>query len=256
MGNAAAKDGLRQVAAPRHAQPAVAAKGSLALLGHVHVVVRRIVDNAGDDLPFALQRDRDCEQRDRVQEVRRRIERIDVPGVALIGPLDAPAFLQDEAIARARLGKLLVEALFRALVGKTDKVARSLHRHLQFADFAKIAFEPAASLDRSAGHHGHQSRADHGCLSSAAGSRGRFMEGFASRQPPSPARAGSVDVRNEAPGAGSIGVVFGAEGLAKQPLLGRRCERARQGASDGDNNADAGAERQPPAEHESTKRPR
>ena len=177
MGNAAAEDGLRQVAAPRHAQPAVAAKGSLALLGHVHVVVGRIVDNAGDDLPFALQRDRDCEQRDRVQEVRRRVERIDVPGVALIGPLDASAFLQDEAIARARLGKLLVEGLLRALVGKTDKVARSLHRHLQFADFAEIAFEAAAGLDRGAGHHGHQGGADHGGLSSAAGSRGRFMEG-------------------------------------------------------------------------------
>src|SRR6478735_3449476 len=57
MGNAAAENGLRQVAAPRDSQPAIAAKGPLALLCDIHVVVGRIVDNASDDLPFALQRD-------------------------------------------------------------------------------------------------------------------------------------------------------------------------------------------------------
>src|SRR6476620_3985264 len=88
-----------------------------------------------------------------------------MPGVTLVSSLDAPTFFQDEAIARTRFGKLVVKALLGAFVGKTHKVARSLHRHLQFADFAKIAFEPAASLDGSAGHHGHQSRADHGNLS-------------------------------------------------------------------------------------------
>ena len=57
MGNAAAEDRLRQVAAPRHTQPAIAAKRSLTLLSHVHVIVGWIVDDASDDLPFALQRD-------------------------------------------------------------------------------------------------------------------------------------------------------------------------------------------------------
>ena len=57
MGNAAAEDRLRQLAASRDAQPAIAAKRALTLLGHVHVVVGRIVDDAGDDLPLALQPD-------------------------------------------------------------------------------------------------------------------------------------------------------------------------------------------------------
>ena len=57
MGNAAAEDRLGQVAAPRHSQPAIAAKRSLTLLRYVHVIVGWIVDDASDDLPFALQRD-------------------------------------------------------------------------------------------------------------------------------------------------------------------------------------------------------
>ena len=79
-----------------------------------------------------------------------------MPGVTLVGSLDASALLQNEAIPGARLGEIVMEALLRALVGKTDKVARPFHRHLQFADFAEIAFEAATGLDRGAGHHGHQ----------------------------------------------------------------------------------------------------
>ena len=156
-----------------------------------------------------------------MQEVGRRIERIDVPSVTLIGSLDASALLHDEAIARTRLGEIVIEGLLRALVGKTDKVARPLHRHLQFADLAEIAFESATGLDGGAGHHGHQSGADHEIFPSAAKGGARFMEGLASRQMRAarPARTGSVDVRNEPPGAGPIGVVFGAEGLAEQALL-------------------------------------
>src|ERR1700729_10266 len=97
-----------------------------------------------------------------MQEVGRRIERIDVPGVTLIGPLDASALLQDEAIARTRLGEFVVKGLLSALVSQTDKVTRPLHRHLQFADLAEIAFEAATGLNRSAGHNGHQGGSDHG----------------------------------------------------------------------------------------------
>src|SRR3984885_10936820 len=54
--------------------------------------------------------------------------------------------------------------------------------------------------------------------------------------PPRATPAGSVDVRNEAPGAGPISVVFGAEGLAEQPLLGvdaRQQDTERQHGNDG-----------------------
>ena len=130
MGNAAAEDRLGQIAAPRDAQPAIASKRSLAFLGYVHVIVGRIVDDAGDDLPFALERNRDREQRDRVQEVGGRIERIDVPSVTLVGPLDASALLQDEAIARTRLGELIIEGLLRALVGRSPCAVPALQRGL------------------------------------------------------------------------------------------------------------------------------
>src|ERR1700722_14548928 len=66
---------------------------------------------------------------------------------------------------------------------------------------------------------------------------------------PRPARTGSVDVRNETPGAGPIGVVFGAESLAEQPLLRLDASEQDNEHHDGDNHADAGAERQRPAEH-------
>src|ERR1700733_8471768 len=150
-----------------------------------------------------------------MQEVGRRIERIDVPGVALIGPLDPSALLQDEAIARTRLGEFVAKGLLSALISQTDKVTRSLHRHLQFADLAEIAFEAAPRLNRSAGHYGHQSGSNHGNVSTGQRARRSFMEGPASRQP----APWSVDVRNETPGAGPIGVVFGAEVFAEQPLL-------------------------------------
>ena len=82
---------LRQFGALRDAQAPVGAPGALPLFGHVHVVVGRIVDDAGDDLALALERDRDGEDRDRVKEVGGRVERIDVPGVALVRPLDPSA---------------------------------------------------------------------------------------------------------------------------------------------------------------------
>ena len=75
---------------PATLQPAIAAKRPLTLLGHVHVVVRGIVDDASDDLSFALERDRNREQGNRVEEVGRRIKRIDVPCVALVCSLDRP----------------------------------------------------------------------------------------------------------------------------------------------------------------------
>src|ERR1700722_404036 len=62
--------------------------------------------------------------------------------------------------------------------------------------------------------------------------------------------AGSVDVRNEAPGAGSVGVIFGAEGLAQEPLLGVDARQQDGKRQHRENNAHARSEDQPPAERE------
>ena len=72
------------------AQAAVVAPGALPLLGDIHGIVGGIVDEAGDDLALALQRDRDREHRDAVQEVGGAVERVDVPDVGLVGALDPP----------------------------------------------------------------------------------------------------------------------------------------------------------------------
>ena len=90
MGNAAAEQRLRQVAAPGDPEPAIAAERPLPLLRNVHLITGRIVDDAGDDLSLALEPNRNREQRNRVQEIRRRIERIDMPGVTLSVPSTRP----------------------------------------------------------------------------------------------------------------------------------------------------------------------
>ena len=144
-----------------YSQAAIAAERSLPLLRDVHGVVGRIVDEASHDLPLALERDRNREMRNRMQKVGRRVERVDVPGVALVGAFDPPAFLHDEAVTGARLLEFLIERLFRALVGEADEIAWPLHRHLQFANLAEIALQAPAGLDRGGRHHSHQGGADH-----------------------------------------------------------------------------------------------
>src|SRR5208282_2915997 len=112
-------------------------------------------------LPLALQRDRNREMRNRMQEVGRRVERIDMPGVTLVGAFDAPALLHHEPVAWTRLGEICEKRLLRPLVGEADEIAWSLHRHLQFADLAEIALQAASGPDHGAGHYGHQGGADH-----------------------------------------------------------------------------------------------
>src|ERR1700722_245767 len=82
-----------------------------------------------------------------------------------------------------------------------------------------------------------------------AGNGGRFMKGPASRQPRA-TLASSVDARNESPGTPPIGVVFGAEALAEQPLLSLDASEHDSEHQQGDDDADSRAERQSPAEHQ------
>ena len=69
-------------AARRDAQPPVVDEGAGALLGPEHLVADRLVDHAGDDLAVALERDRDGEERQAVQEIGGAVERIDDPAMA------------------------------------------------------------------------------------------------------------------------------------------------------------------------------
>ena len=76
-----------EVAASRDAQPLVIEERALAALGGEQFVGDRIVDHPGDHRALALEPDRNAELRNAVQEIGRTVERIDDPGVGLVGSL-------------------------------------------------------------------------------------------------------------------------------------------------------------------------
>ena len=135
---------------------------AFALLGNEHFLVRRIVDQAGHHCAFALERDRDGELRNAVQEVGGAVERIDDPGVGLVGALAAAAFLAEKAVARPCLHQFGVERLFGAAIGGGDEIGRALERDLQFFQFAEVALERARGLARGGDHDVEQSGMVHG----------------------------------------------------------------------------------------------
>src|SRR6185312_2608915 len=134
---------------------------ALAALGKKHLVVGRIVDQPGDDDAVALERDRDRELWNAVQEVRGAIERIDDPRVRLVGALAAAAFLAEEAVAGTRLDQFLIERFLGAAVGGGDEIRWTLERDLQLLEFAEVALERARSFARGRYHDIEQCGAEH-----------------------------------------------------------------------------------------------
>src|SRR5690349_14721016 len=122
MRHAAGDHAFIEPAAAGDAQALVVEERALAALGDIELVIGGIVNHARDDGVFAPQADRNRELRDAVQEVGGAVQGIDDPGVGLVGALARAAFLADEAIARPRLGEVLVEYLLGALVGLADEV--------------------------------------------------------------------------------------------------------------------------------------
>ena len=143
--------------------------GALALLGDEHVVGRRIIDDAGDELALALEPDRDGENRNAVQEVGGPVERIDMPGVGLVAALDRAAFLHEKAVARTGARQFLEHDLFGAPVGGGDEIAGALDGHLQIFDLAEVALQAAPGLYGGGSHDVHQCGSDHGVLGKSRG---------------------------------------------------------------------------------------
>ncbi len=139
MRQATADHAFIELAAAGDAQPLVVEKRALAALGDVEFFIRGVVDHAGDDGAFALQADRDRKLRNAVQEIRGAVERIDDPGVALVVAFADAAFLADKAVARPGLGEVGVQHLLGAVIGHGDEIGRSLQRHLEILDLAKVA---------------------------------------------------------------------------------------------------------------------
>ena len=126
MRQAAGKHRLGESLARRDADAPVVEVGALAAFGGEHLVVDRIVDQAGDDRAFALERDRDREMRNAVQEIRRAVERIDDPGVGLVVARLVAAFLAEKAVAGASLGQFGAQDIFGSPVGRADEIRRAL----------------------------------------------------------------------------------------------------------------------------------
>src|SRR5262249_58936 len=145
-------------------QPVVVKERTFAALGAEQVVGRGVVDDAGHDRAFPLERERDGEVRDPVQEVHGAVERIDNPGVGLVAalapapflanetvtrspsvdllppdPFTPPLFLAIEAGPRPRWGAPLAQDLSGGAAGGGHKFGRPLERPLQLLDLAEVA---------------------------------------------------------------------------------------------------------------------
>ncbi len=113
--HAGADHRLGKAAAPRDAQAPLVDVGADALLGPEHLVADRLVDHAGDELAVALERHRDREERQPVQEIGGAVQGIDDPAMAPVARRLA-ALLHEEAIARprARNSALRMRSAFRS----------------------------------------------------------------------------------------------------------------------------------------------
>ena len=167
MRQPAGDDGIGEPPAGGGADALLVEEGALAALGGEHLVVRRIVDQTGDYDALTLQRDGNRELRNAVQKIGGAVERIDDPAMALVGALALPAFFAEKAIARARLGELLIERFLGAAVGGADEIGRTFERDLQLLKLAEVALERTRGLARGGDHHVEQSGVKHGAVYSA-----------------------------------------------------------------------------------------
>src|SRR5579862_7528661 len=98
MRQAAGDNGFGKIAARGDAKALIVEERALAVLGDEELLVGRIVNEAGNDGAVALERDRDSEVRNAVQEIGGAVERIDDPAMASVGAGAGAAFLAEKAV--------------------------------------------------------------------------------------------------------------------------------------------------------------
>jgi len=116
---------------------------------------------AEEILHAELERERDGEVRNPVQEVHGAVERIDNPGVGLVAALAPAPFLANETVTRSRQIELLAQDLFSAAVGGGDEISRPLERYLQLLDLAEVALEGPPGLARGLDHDVEEGGTEH-----------------------------------------------------------------------------------------------
>src|SRR3546814_1733657 len=92
--------------------------------------------------------------RDRVEEVRGAVERVDDETRLARIALDLARLFHLEAPARARVGQLVIERPLGRLVGLRHEIGRALLRNLQMLDLAEVAAQLCAGLARGPFHDG------------------------------------------------------------------------------------------------------
>src|SRR5699024_6271335 len=103
----------------------------LTLLGYKQLVLDRVQDHGGEHVAPLLERQRDGEVRQAVQEVAGAVERIDDPATLLvILAFDAARFLQQKAEVRPRALEFLPQDLLGLEISGRDEISRSLAGHL------------------------------------------------------------------------------------------------------------------------------
>ena len=156
MGHAGDDDAIGELGSRRDPDAAVVEKGALAALRGEQLVAGGVVDQAGDELAVALERDGDREQRDAVEKIGGAVERIDDEAMGAVGAFDLAALLHEEAVAGPRMGELLMQDLLGAGVGGADEIGRTLERDLELLDLAEIAREAPSGFAGGADHDVHQ----------------------------------------------------------------------------------------------------
>src|SRR5258706_5081131 len=141
--------------------PRVVYKGTLAALGCVEIASRGIIDEACHKFTFPFERDRDRKERNAVKKIRGAVERIDNPGVRLVGAFHKPAFLHEKAIAMTCPAQFIIEDGLCAMIGGGHEVGRPFDADLEMFDLAKIARQTTAGLSGRVDHDRHEGRGWH-----------------------------------------------------------------------------------------------
>src|SRR3712207_4455060 len=100
------------------------------------------------DLAAILDRDRDGEVRDAVEEVRGAVERIDDPARLALVARDLALLLEQEAEVGARLAQDVSDRPLGGAVGVRHEIRRALARDLELLDLVEVAPQPRRGLAR------------------------------------------------------------------------------------------------------------
>src|SRR6187455_3174815 len=128
--NAGADHRGRELRACCDPDAAIVEKGAFALFGGKGFLIGRIEDESRNQLAFALERDRDGEDWNAMEEIGGAVEWIDDPAMAAVAAFDIAALLHQEAVAWTRAGKFGEENLLGAVVRGADEVGRTFERDL------------------------------------------------------------------------------------------------------------------------------